>query len=106
EAYALKEALSGKEVPGYKIVEGRSNRVITDKDKAIDILQDNGFDDEIFKPKELLAMGTLEKLIGKTTFADLLAEVIDKPQGKPVLVKNSDKRPALNSLEQAIKDFE
>lgn len=51
-------------------------------------------------------MGTLEKLIGKTTFADLLAEVIDKPQGKPVLVKNSDKRPALNSLEQAIKDFE
>lgn len=79
EAYALKEALSGKEVPGYKIVEGRSNRVITDKDKAIDILQDNGFDDEIFKPKELLAMGALEKLIGKTTFADLLAEVIDKP---------------------------
>lgn len=106
EAHALKEALSGKEVPGYKIVEGRSNRVITDKDKAIDILQDNGFDDEIFKPKELLAIGALEKLIGKTTFADLLAEVIDKPQGKPVLVKNSDKRPALNSLEQAIKDFE
>ncbi|HEP1449670.1 TPA: DUF2800 domain-containing protein, partial [Streptococcus pyogenes] len=106
EAYALKEALSGKEVPGYKIVEGRSNRVITDKDKAIDILQDNGFDDEIFKPKELLAMGALEKLIGKTTFADLLAEVIDKPQGKPVLVPEKDKRPAINSLEQAIKDFE
>lgn len=106
ESYALSQALQGKDVPGYKVVEGRSNRVITDKDKAIDILQDNGFDDEIFKPKELLAMGALEKLIGKTAFADLLAEVIDKPQGKPVLVPESDKRPAFNSVEQAIKDFE
>lgn len=106
ESYALSQALQGKDVPGYKVVEGRSNRVITDKDKAIDILQDNGFDDEIFKPKELLAMGALEKLIGKTAFANLLAEVIDKPQGKPVLVPKSDKRPAFNSVEQAIKDFE
>lgn len=106
EAYALKQALDGKEVPGYKLVEGRSNRVITDKAKAIDILHNNGFDEEIYKPKELLAMGALEKLIGKSTFAELLAEVIDKPQGKPVLVQESDKRPALNSLEQAIKDFE
>uniref|UniRef100_UPI003F692D65 DUF2800 domain-containing protein n=1 Tax=Streptococcus pluranimalium TaxID=82348 RepID=UPI003F692D65 len=96
ESYALSQALQGKDVPGYKVVEGRSNRVITDKDKAIDILQDNGFNDEIFKPKELLAMGALEKLIGKTTFADLLAEVIDKPQGKPVLVPESDKRPVFN----------
>lgn len=84
----------------------RTQNKNTYKDKAIDILQDNGFDDEIFKPKELLAMGALEKLIGKTTFADLLAEVIDKPQGKPVLVPEKDKRPAINSLEQAIKDFE
>ncbi|MGT2755400.1 DUF2800 domain-containing protein [Streptococcus ovis] len=106
EAYALKQALDGKEVLGYKLVEGRSNRVITDKDKAADILHDNGFDDEIYKPKELLAMGALEKLIGKSLFTELLAEVIDKPQGKPVLVPTSDKRPALNSLEQAIKDFE
>lgn len=96
ESYALSQALQGKDVPGYKVVEGRSNRVITDKGKAIDILQDNGFDDEIFKPKELLAMGALEKLIGKTAFADLLAEVIDKPQGKPVLVPESDKRPVFN----------
>lgn len=106
EAYALKQALEGKEVLGYKLVEGRSNRIITDKGKAADILHDNGFDDEIYKPKELLAMGALEKLIGKSTFTELLGEVIDKPQGKPVLVPESDKRPALNSLEQAIKDFE
>lgn len=105
EAYALKQALDGKEVPGYKLVEGRSNRVITDKETAAAILEGNGFED-IYKPQELLAMGALEKLVGKAKFAELLDGYIDKPQGKPVLVPASDKRPALNSLEQAIKDFE
>ncbi|HER8649490.1 TPA: DUF2800 domain-containing protein, partial [Streptococcus pyogenes] len=105
EAYALKEALSGKEVPGYKIVEGRSNRVLTNKEAAATILEKNGFED-IYKPKELLSMGALEKMVGKKRFEDMMAFILDKPQGKPVLVKNSDKRPALNSLEQAIKEFE
>lgn len=105
EADALKQALSGKEVLGYKLVEGRSNRLITDKEAAATILKENGFED-IYKPQELLAMGALEKKVGKTAFAELLSAYIDKPQGKPVLVPESDKRPAMNSLEQAIKDFE
>ncbi|QBX22095.1 hypothetical protein Javan633_0042 [Streptococcus phage Javan633] len=105
EAYALTQAMQGHEIPGYKVVEGRSNRIITNKEKAAEILQDAGFED-IYKPQELLAMGALEKLVGKTTFAELLENYIDKPQGKPVLVPEKDKRPAINSLEQAIKDFE
>ena len=105
EADALKQALAGKEVLGYKLVEGRSNRLITDKEAAATILKENGFED-IYKPQELLAMGALEKKVGKTAFAELLSAYIDKPQGKPVLVPESDKRPAMNSLEQAIKEFE
>ncbi|CRH93379.1 Protein of uncharacterised function (DUF2800) [Chlamydia trachomatis] len=95
EAYALKQALSGKEVLGYKLVEGRSNRVITDKEKVASVLQEAGFED-IFKPQELLAMGALEKLVGKAKFAELLSDYVDKPQGKPVLVPESDKRPIFN----------
>lgn len=105
EAYALTQAMQGHEIPGYKVVEGRSNRVITNKEKAAEILKEEGFED-IYKPQELLAMGALEKLVGKTTFSELLSDYIDKPQGKPVLVPEKDKRPAINSLEQAIKDFE
>lgn len=105
EAYALTQAMQGNEIPGYKVVEGRSNRVITNKEKAAEILKEEGFED-IYKPQELLAMGALEKLVGKTTFSELLSDYIDKPQGKPVLVPEKDKRPAINSLEQAIKDFE
>lgn len=105
EAYALKEALAGNDIQGYKLVEGRSNRIITNKDAAAAILEKNGYAD-IYKPKELLSIGALEKMVGKQRFGDMLAFIIEKPQGKPVLVPESDKRPALNSLEQAIKDFD
>lgn len=105
EYYALSQALKGEEIPGFKVVEGRSNRTITDKETAALILEANGYED-IYKPVELVAMGQLEKLVGKTHFAELLGDLIVKPEGKPVLVPASDKRPALNSLEQAIKEFE
>lgn len=95
EAYALKQALAGQEVPGYKVVEGRSVRVLTNKEAAAAILEKNGYTD-IYKPKELLAMGALEKMVGKKRFEDMMAFIIDKPQGKPVLVPNSDKRPIFN----------
>ena len=105
EYYALSQALKGEEIPGFKVVEGRSNRTITDKETAALILEANGYED-IYKPMELVAMGQLEKLVGKTHFAELLGDLIVKPEGKPVLVPASDKRPAMNSLEQAIKEFE
>lgn len=95
EAYALSQALQGNDVPGYKVVEGRSNRVIRDKEVAAKVLKENGFED-IYKPQDLLALGQLEKVVGKTTFAELLSDYIDKPQGKPVLVPESDKRPVFN----------
>lgn len=95
EAYALSQALQGNDVPGYKVVEGRSNRVIRDKEVAAQVLKENGFED-IYKPQDLLALGQLEKVVGKTTFAELLSDYIDKPQGKPVLVPESDKRPVFN----------
>lgn len=95
EAYALSQALQGNDVPGYKVVEGRSNRVIRDKEAAAQVLKENGFED-IYKPQDLLALGQLEKVVGKITFAELLSDYIDKPQGKPVLVPESDKRPVFN----------
>ena len=39
----------------------------------------------------------MQKLLGKTRFEELLAPYIEKPQGKPTLVPESDKRPAMNT---------
>lgn len=41
--YALQQILKGKEVPGWKAVEGKSNRKLVDIDKAFEILEANGY---------------------------------------------------------------
>lgn len=44
----------------------------------------------------------MQKLLGKKKFEELLGGFVYKPQGKPTLAPESDKRPAMNT---AIKDF-
>lgn len=95
--FALEAALNGEEYDGFKVVEGRSNRIITSKQEAIDMLHTEGLKDEqIFKPKELLSLTNLEKLVGKKKFNAILGHVIDNPPGKPTLVKDTDKRQVYN----------
>lgn len=97
EAYALGKALDGYEWPGMKLVEGRSNRKITDDSKAVHILVEAGYNpDDIYKPQALRSITDLEKLCGKKTFSELLSGVIEKPPGKPTLVSEKDKRKALD----------
>lgn len=47
--------------------------------------------------KKLLGITAMQKLLGKSRFEELLAAYIEKPQGKPTLVPESDKRPAMNT---------
>lgn len=99
EDYALQQALSGVDIPGWKIVEGRSVRKITDADSAATALCKAGYKTvEIYKPQELRTITELEKLAGKKQFAAICGQWIDKPQGKPTLAPASDKRPAINPL--------
>jgi hypothetical protein len=108
EQYALNKALTeGEEFPGWKVVAGRSNRKISDEESLLFLLEAEGFEDEeILKPRALQPLGQLEKVVGKKKFAELASDFIVKPEGKPVLVVESDKRPALNSMEDALNDFE
>lgn len=108
EEYALNKALTeGEEFPGWKVVAGRSNRKISDEESLLFLLEAEGFDDdEILKPRALQAIGQLEKVVGKKKFAELASDFIVKPEGKPVLVTEKDKRPALSSMEDALNDFE
>lgn len=107
EDYALDQVKSGEmKVPGYKVVEGRSNRILTDQAKAAELLKQAGYTDEqIYRAPALETITNLQKLLGKADFNDVLGPVVDKPQGKPTLVSEDDKRPELNSLAQAQEDF-
>jgi len=97
--YALDASINGKiEIPGFKLVEGRSTRIITNEDKVIETLKSNGFSEQDYmKPSQLLGISTLEKNIGKKLFNDLCGNYIIKPAGKPSLVQVTDARPALTN---------
>lgn len=107
EDHALHEAVNnGKKWPGYKLVEGRSNRKYSDQELVRIELMSAGYKaEEIFK-MELLGITAMEKVLGKTEFNTLLSSLLIKPPGKPALVPESDKRPEYNSNEAAVKDFE
>ena len=104
KAHVMQEALEGKVWPGYKLVEGRSNRVINDPTKAAQVLLGEGYSADEFTQSKLLGIGALEKLLGKKVYAELLGAFTIKPQGKPTLVDENDKRPGLG-LDQAKNDF-
>lgn len=102
--YALLKAIDGEEFEGYKVVEGRSNRVITDKEFVAETLEDTGFKkEEIFKPQELVSLTNLEKLVGKKKLNSLIGSVIDKPPGKPTLAPITDKRQVFNTAKEDFK---
>jgi hypothetical protein len=99
--YALQQSLSGTKYDGYKVVEGRANRRYTDEGAVASTVQNAGFDPY---EKKLLGITAMTSLLGKTKFNELLAGLIEKPQGKPTLVPETDKRPALNSAKDDFKE--
>jgi hypothetical protein len=99
--YALQQALSGMKYPGFKVVEGRSNRRYTDDDAVASAVTDAGFDPY---EKKLLGITAMTSLIGKKKFNDLLGGLIEKPAGKPTLVPDTDNRPALNTAKEDFKE--
>lgn len=105
--YALKECLAGKAVPGWKAVEGKGGREWADIDKAFDILTKSGLAPEemLWERKPLTAPQT-EKLIGKRDFQESVGEFVIKKPGKPALVKESDKRPAITNKVTAAEAFQ
>ena len=92
--YALQQAISGKEWNGWKLVEGRSNRKYTNETAVAGAVADAGFDPY---ERKVLGVTAMQKLLGKSRFEELLAAYIEKPQGKPTLVPESDKRPVMNT---------
>ena len=92
--YALQQAVSGTAFPGWKLVEGRSNRKYTSEAAVAAAVEGAGFDPY---EKKILGITAMQKLLGKSRFEELLAPYIEKPQGRPTLVRSSDKRPEWNT---------
>ena len=95
--YALKQALLGKTYPHLKLVEGRSNRKYLNDEEVATAVINAGYDPY---EKRILGITAMTNLLGKKKFNEVLGSLIYKPQGSPMLVLESDKRPAME-----INDF-
>lgn len=101
--YALEQAISGTKFERYKLVEGRSNRKWTDEDEVAKVVKDAGFNPYEIK---LLSVTSMQSLIGKKKFEELLNSYIFKPKGKLTLAKrDEDKRPEVTTAELDFKDI-
>ncbi len=107
KAYAMDAAINkGLRFPGFKVVEGRSNRRYANEHAVYLRLKKAGYSAaDLYKPKALLGLTAMEKLVGKKHLEELVGGLIEKPAGAPTLVPASDKRPELNSAAQAANDF-
>jgi hypothetical protein len=95
--YALDQALNeGVKYPGFKLVEGISRRKITDEKAALDSLMLDGY--AVNQITKLKGIGDLEDLVGAKRLKELIGEYIVKPEGKPTLVPETDKRKEYNEF--------
>ena len=90
--YALSAILEGKEIPGWKVVAGKSNRTFDDADAALEVIKAAGYDEAVLYDRKPKTLTQLETMIGKKQFAELMGSHIIKPVGKPTLVEQADKR--------------
>lgn len=96
EQHAFGKLERGEPFPGFKLVEGRSLRQWADEAVAeqtlVELLEHDAYE------RKLLSVAKAEKALGKKG-ASAIADLITKPRGKPVIVPESDKRPALGATE-------
>lgn len=96
--FVYDEALRGHKWKGYKLVAGRSSRVITDEEAIRqDLLTKKYLEDEIFNIK-LKGIGDLEKLVGKKQFSALYGQYVRSKPGNPKLVPDSAPGDEINPL--------
>ena len=100
--YALQAAVSGKQWHGWKLVEGRSNRRYTNENAVAAVVRAAGYDPYEHK---VLGVTAMTSLLGKKQFEEVVGGYVEKPQGKPTLVPQSDKRPSISTAQQDFSEF-
>lgn len=104
--YIQAQLMAGKDVPGWKMVAGRSNRAWTDEEAAAEFLLDRFDYDSIYK-STMVSPAQAEGLSSSLKRDDKFKKLVVKPAGKPTLVSESHKGQAINfrNAEQVFSEF-
>ena len=106
ESYALQVIEHGGEIPGYKLVEGRSNRKWTDPEAAERLLARRGLKKSDRTTSKLVSPNQAEKLLkARGDDPKRLIKYWEKPEGKPKLVPAADSRTEIAASVEAEFDL-
>lgn len=92
ENLVTQKLFDGEKVEGWKLVEGRSNRKYVNEDDVVDAMVKAGYDEALLYEKSLIGITAMEKSFGKKAVNEVLKDLIVKPQGKPTIAPDTDKR--------------
>ena len=99
EARAIERLEAGDEVPGWKLVEGRSSRAWPDQDRVVKAAKSAKLKLDEYMPRSLLSVAQLEKHLGKGDFAARFGDLVIRKPGRPTLAPASDPRPSIHSAD-------
>ena len=104
KAHATGEILNGVVLDGWKVVEGRTNRTITDEKAVARTLRKAGYKPSQYYHRKMIGITQLQALLGgKKAMEEMIGDFIDRTEPKPTLVRSDDRRPAITS--SAYEDF-
>lgn len=105
-AQEVSDLMNGAEPKGFKLVEGRANRTWADAEAALKLLNNHLTIDELRPRADLISPAQAEKALKgielSTKFENKLKSLITRPEGKPTLVPEDDKRPAIQTQSQLV----
>ena len=101
------ELKQGKQVNGYKLVLSNHNRKWTNELEAYEKLKSWASIDEV-APRKLITVSQMETVLGNMGVKkqNIFNTLWVKPEGTPVLAKESDKRPAVNAIKDEFEDLD
>ena len=103
---ALATLLNGEEIPGYKVVAGRSSREWSDAAAVEAKLSQEGYGpSDFYTEPKLLSVAQMEKSIGKKRVAELVGPMIVSEPGSPTVAPESDKRKPYSQKEASREAF-
>lgn len=95
EKYALDTLLAGGAIPGWKLIEGRSNRSFSNQEEVFSAIISSGYNEELLYERKPLSLTEVEKILDRETWQTVVTPYVINPEGKPTLAPADDKRPEL-----------
>lgn len=97
EQHCFELMIKGESVEGFKLVGGRPIRKWANVESASLKLSEQFDEAELFT-KTFLTVTQAEKLLGKAKFASDCGDLVIKPDGKPTIAAESDRRKAITDM--------